>query len=122
MVPERREKPRAEVDLSCIVRQRDDSEMTVRLIDLNCLGGGFILHHPLPLHSAVRLRFSLPQDKHWHEIEVNGRIIHNYPAVVVEGQHRTTGYVVGVDFTSLNPADEAALCRYIAEVIGEEQS
>lgn len=114
---ERREMPRAEVDLSCTVRQRDGTELTVRLIDLTCLGGGFVHTGPLPLHATLLLRFTLPIEQRWHAFTVTAKVIHNYPAIVIAGQQRMTGCVVGIDFETLGSADRTVLCAYIAAML-----
>jgi len=114
---ERREKPRAEVDVACVVRRADGTELTVRLLDLTCLGGGFIHTEALPLRSMLQLRFSLPAGQRWHEFTVAAEVIHNYPAIVIAGQQRMTGYVVGVDFATLKAADTVMLCGYIETLL-----
>lgn len=119
---ERRHKPRASVDLNCTILLQDGDEIAAKLIDLNCSGGGVLTSAPLLVASHVTLRFSLSGYRNAHALNLPATVIHNFNAVVIQGNNRQAGYIVGIDFAPLPEADETILCAYVAHQIDKASS
>lgn len=114
---ERRHEPRVAVDLNCTVRLQDGGEITAKLIDLSCSGAGILTTSPLPLHSHVQICFSLAGYRNAHRLTIPSTVIHNFNAVVIQGNERQTGHIVGVDFAPLEDPLDTILCDYVTQQV-----
>ncbi len=119
---ERRHTPRAAVDLNCTIQLSDGSEITAKLIDLNCTGAGVLTNSPLLLASHVKLRFALSGYRNAYALNLPATVVHNFNAVVIQGNNRQTGYIVGIDFAPLPETDETILRTYVVQQIDKASS
>jgi type IV pilus assembly protein PilZ len=105
-VTERREEPRAEVDIE--VRYRTGQEF-LSAYSQNISGGGIFVRtaRPLPLNHRVRLRFTLPGVP--HRFEVNGIVVWSNPG----SGHGSFSSGMGIKLMDLDPYSKKLITEFV---------
>ena len=103
---ERREEPRAEVDIE--VRYRTAQEF-LSAYSQNISGGGIFVRaaHPLPLNHSVRLRFTLPGIP--HRFEVNGIVVWSNPGL----SRNSLPSGMGIKLVDLDPHSRELITEFV---------
>jgi len=103
---ERREEPRAEVEIE--VRYRTAQEF-LSAYAKNISGGGIYVRtaEPLPLNQAVRLRFSLPGSS--HQFDVSGIVVWSNPG----SNHSSLPTGMGIKLVDLDPQARDLITKFV---------
>ena len=119
MMQERRNYPRASVDLPVTVRFPPQSaSVKAKMIELSLGGTACFLYRVAPeINSEVEIEFNPAPDKIWHEIKLTGTVRHACELSAEHGATPDYRYVVGIEFKDI-PAQAYAMLEDCISVLG----